>query len=80
METRAKKLHCPSSYQGLNRLFLGQISDPLRLRKESYCNVKLKWPDTGQHTVPFENRKKAFQQEPQSTDQVNSFHFDHIFQ
>ena len=21
------------------------------LRKESYCNVKLKWPVTGQHTV-----------------------------
>ena len=30
---------------------LGQISVLLQLRKESDCNVKLKWPDTGQHTV-----------------------------
>ena len=52
METKAKKLNCLSSYYGrLNRLSLGQISELLRLRKESYCNVKLKWPDTGQHTV-----------------------------
>ena len=33
------------------RLSLGQISELLRLRKESYCNVKLKWRDTGLHTV-----------------------------
>ena len=33
------------------RLSLGQISDLLQLRKESDCNVKLKWPDTGEHTV-----------------------------
>ena len=30
--------------------------------------------------VHFENRKKAFQQEQQSTDQTNSFHYEHIFQ
>ena len=30
---------------------LGQISELLRLRKESYCNVKLKWRDTRLHTV-----------------------------
>ena len=30
--------------------------------------------------IHFENRKKAFQQEQQSTDQTNSFHYDHIFQ
>ena len=41
METKAKKL----------KFSLGQISDLLRLTKESYCNVKLKCPDTGQHTV-----------------------------
>ena len=51
METEAKKLNCLSSYEGLNRFSLGQISELLRLTKESYCNVKLKCPDTGQHTV-----------------------------
>ena len=51
METKAKKLNCLSSYQGLNGSSLGQISELLRLRKESYCNVKLKCLDTGQHTV-----------------------------
>ena len=30
---------------------LGQISELLRLRKESYCNIQLKCLDTGQHTV-----------------------------
>ena len=30
--------------------------------------------------VHFENRKKAFQQEQQSINQTNSFHYDHIFQ
>ena len=35
----------------VNRFSLGQISVPLRLTKESYCNLKLKCPDTGQHTV-----------------------------
>ena len=35
----------------LKRLSLGQISELLRLRKERYCNIKMKWPDTGQHTV-----------------------------
>ena len=29
--------------------------------------------------IHFENREKAFQQEQQSTDQTNSFHYDHIF-
>ena len=51
METKAKKLNCLLSYWGLNRFSLGQISELLRLTKESYCNVKLKCPDTGQHTV-----------------------------
>ena len=45
METKAKKLNCLSSYQGLNGSSLGQISELLRLRKESYCNVKLKCLD-----------------------------------
>ena len=35
----------------LNRLSLGQISELLRLRKERYYNIKMKWPDTGQHNV-----------------------------
>ena len=35
----------------LNRLSLGQISELLRLRKERYYDIKMKWPDTGQHTV-----------------------------
>ena len=30
--------------------------------------------------IHFENGKKAFQQEQQSTNQTNSFHYDHIFQ
>ena len=30
--------------------------------------------------IHFENSEKAFQQEQQSTDQTNSFHYDHIFQ
>ena len=51
METKAKKLNCLSSYKGLNRFSLGQISELLQLTKESYCNVKLKCPDTGQYTV-----------------------------
>ena len=51
METKAKNLNCLLSYWGLNRFSLGQISELLRLTKESYCNVKLKCPDTGQHTV-----------------------------
>ena len=29
--------------------------------------------------IHFENRKKAFQQEQQSTNQTNCFHYDHIF-
>ena len=33
------------------RFSLGQISELLRLTKKSYCNLKLKCPDTGQHTV-----------------------------
>ena len=40
---------------GLHRFSLGQISELLRLTKESYCNVKLKCPDTGQHTVVLFN-------------------------
>ena len=36
-----------------NRLPLGQISELLRPREEIYYNVKLKWPDTRQHTVPL---------------------------
>ena len=34
-----------------------QISELLRLTQESYFNVKLKYPDTGQHTVLFESKK-----------------------
>ena len=30
--------------------------------------------------IHFENRKKAFQQEQQSTNQTNCFHCEHIFQ
>ena len=30
--------------------------------------------------IHFENRKEGFQQEEQSNDQTNSFHYDHIFQ
>ena len=30
--------------------------------------------------IHFENRKKVFQQEQQSTDQTNSFHYEHICQ
>ena len=30
--------------------------------------------------IHFENRKKAFQQEQQSINQTNSFHYEHIFQ
>ena len=41
---------------GLNRFSLGQISELLRSKKESYCNVKLKCPDTGQHTVRSERK------------------------
>ena len=41
---------------GLNRFSLGQISELLRSTKESYCNVKLKCPDTGQHTVRSESK------------------------
>ena len=48
---RQKKPNCLSSFLRLNRFSLGQISEFLRLAKESYCNVKLKCPDTGQHTV-----------------------------
>ena len=51
MKTKAKKVNCLSSYKGLKRFSLGQISELLRLAKESYCNIKLKCPDTGQHTV-----------------------------
>ena len=58
METKAKKLNCISSYKGLNRFSLGQISELLRLTKESYCNIKLKCPDTGQHTVRMCKLKK----------------------
>ena len=42
------------------RLSLGQISELLRLGKESYCNVKHKWPDNGQHTV-FAGESRALQ-------------------
>ena len=51
MEIKAKTLNCLSSYEGLNRFSLGQISELLRLTKESYCNLKLKCPDAGKHTV-----------------------------
>ena len=51
METKAKKVNFLSSYTGLNRFSLGQISELLLLTKESYVNVKLKCQDTGQHTV-----------------------------
>ena len=51
MEIKAKKLNCLSSYEGLNRFSLRQTSELLRLTKESYCNLKLKCPDTGKHTV-----------------------------
>ena len=30
--------------------------------------------------IHFENRKKAFQQEQQSINQTNCFHYEHIFQ
>ena len=53
METKAKKLNCLLPYWGPNRFSLGQISELLRLIKESYCNFKLKCSDTGQHTVLF---------------------------
>ena len=56
METKAKKLKCLSSYQRLNRFSLGQISELLRLTKKSYSNVKMKCPDTGQHTVTVVQR------------------------
>ena len=61
MKTKAKKLNCLSSYEGLNRFSLGQISELLRLTKESYCNVKLKWPDTGQHTLRLLIKKTIVQ-------------------
>ena len=48
MGTKAKKLNC---LLHIKRLSLGQISEFVRLRKDSYCNVKLEWPDSGQHTV-----------------------------
>ena len=51
MDTKVKNLNLFSSYYRLNRLSLGQISELLRLRKESYNISKLKCPDTGQHTV-----------------------------
>ena len=51
METKAKKLKCLLSYYGIKGFSLGQISELLRLTKESCCNVKLKCSDTGQHTV-----------------------------
>ena len=50
METKTKKLTVFCHVKDL-RLSLGQISELLRLRKESYCNIKLKWRDTGLHTV-----------------------------
>ena len=40
-----------------DRLPLGRISELLRPREESYYNVKLKWPDTRQHTVPLRRLK-----------------------
>ena len=46
METKTKKLTVSRHIKDL-RLSLGDISELLRLRKESYCNVKLKWRDTG---------------------------------
>ena len=46
MEMKTKKLTVFRHIKDL-RLSLGQISELLRLRKESYCNVKLKWLDTG---------------------------------
>ena len=49
MEMKTKKLTVFRHIKDL-RLSLGQISELLRLRKESYCNVKLKWLDTGLHT------------------------------
>ena len=48
METKAKNLNC---LLHIKRLSLGQISEFVRLRKDSYCNVKLERPDSGQHTV-----------------------------
>ena len=53
METKTKKVNCLLSCWGPNRFSLGQISELLRLTKESSCNVKLKCPDTGKHTVLF---------------------------
>ena len=51
METKEKKKTVFRHIKDrLNRLSLGQISKFVRSRKDSYCNVKLKWPDTGQHT------------------------------
>ena len=50
-DTKVKNLNLFSSYYRLNGLSLGQISELLRLRKESYNISKLKCPDTGQHTV-----------------------------
>ena len=59
MEMKTKKLTVFRHIKDL-RLSLGQISELLRLRKESYCNVKLKWLDTGLHTV-CAKESRAFQ-------------------
>ena len=46
-----KNLSFFSPYYRLPRSSTGQISELLRLRKESDSSFKLKWPDTGKHTV-----------------------------
>ena len=51
-ETKVKTQSLFSPYHRLNLVFQGQISQLLRLRKENYRNFnKLKWSETGQHTV-----------------------------
>ena len=59
MEMKTKKLTVFRHIKDL-RLSLGQISELLRLRKETFCNVKLKWLDTGLHTV-CAKESRAFQ-------------------
>ena len=59
MDTKVKNLNLFSSYYRLNRLSLGQISELLRLKKESYNISKLKCPDTG--NILYISQKVLFQ-------------------
>ena len=51
METKAEKVKLSFVILITKQIVSGQISEFLRLTKERYCNVKLKCPDTWQHTV-----------------------------